>query len=118
LESDLLRFWNIDLPRDLGTKRLTWRRLRVLIQNLPQDSATQVEIHGHQAMWDVTDYLLANVVDLLAGANWQRSGKGQRPKPFPRPKSLADARRQRREMERMARKHAEWRAKNSGVNGG
>lgn len=30
--------------------------------------------------------LLALIADLLAGANWQRSGgKGQRPKPIPRP---------------------------------
>lgn len=30
--------------------------------------------------------LLALIADLLAGANWQRGGgKGQRPKPIPRP---------------------------------
>jgi hypothetical protein len=67
-------------------------------------------IHGQQSSWGVTDYLLANIIDILAGANWQRSGKGKRPKPFPRPKSAVEARRMKREMQRMARKHADWRA--------
>lgn len=34
----------------------------------------------------MTDHLLAAVVDLLAGANWQRGGgKGRKPKPVKRP---------------------------------
>jgi len=36
--------------------------------------------------WDTHADLLAYIADLLAGANYQRSGgKGQKPKPVPRP---------------------------------
>lgn len=30
----------IDLPRDIGTRRLPWSRLRRIIENLPESSAT------------------------------------------------------------------------------
>lgn len=57
--------------------------------HLPRDSATMLAVlpkTEHEA-WDVSDWLLANVVDLLAAANWQRGGgKGARPKPVQRPK--------------------------------
>lgn len=37
--------------------------------------------------WELTDTLLAHIADLLAGANWQRAGNknAPRPKPIPRP---------------------------------
>lgn len=36
--------------------------------------------------WGATEHLLAATVDSIAAGNWQRSGgKGQRPKPVPRP---------------------------------
>lgn len=71
---------------------MSYRRLTVLIRYLPKDSATMQQILGREfASWDVTDYLLAAVVDVLQGANWQRGGgKGQRPKPLPRPKSKVE----------------------------
>lgn len=38
---------------------------------------------GPQVDWTVTDYLLARVAHLLAGANWQRGGgKGAKPRPL------------------------------------
>lgn len=38
-------------------------------------------------LWDLDAHLLASVVDLLAGANWQRTGKRSgKPKPLKRPK--------------------------------
>jgi hypothetical protein len=41
---------------------------------------------GEGAEWGITDHLLANVVDVLAIANWQRGGgKGSRPPRVPRP---------------------------------
>ncbi|MEV2192913.1 hypothetical protein AB0I02_18270 [Streptomyces phaeochromogenes] len=46
------------------------RRLSILVQHLPRDSATARELHGESADWSVTDYLLASVVDQLAEANW------------------------------------------------
>lgn len=76
------------------------------------------QIHGPQALWSASDYLLANIFDLLAGANWQRGGgKGRKPQPFPRPKSAVEMRRVRRQMERMARKHAGWTARRKAQSG-
>ncbi|WP_457032608.1 hypothetical protein [Kitasatospora sp. P5_F3] len=56
----------LDWHRD----RLSSRRLAVLIKHLPRDSALTRELHGDAADWSTTDYLLANVVDHLAVANW------------------------------------------------
>lgn len=46
-----------------------------------------MSVHGPPAIWTTADYMLAAVIDLLAGANWQRAGKknAPRPKPVPRP---------------------------------
>lgn len=58
--------------------------------NLPRDSATILAVHPREEVevWDVQAHLLASVVDLLAGANWQRTGKRTgRPKPIKRPKA-------------------------------
>ncbi len=102
MESDLLRFWQLDLHRDLGTDRLSYRRLTVLIQHLPRESATLQQMFGGEYVaWGSTEHLLALAVDVLQGANWQRSGgKGQRPKPLPRPKSKV-------EVEEHNRRHTE-----------
>ena len=102
---------------DLGTHRLTWRRLGLLIRHLPDGSATMRAFHGPLASWGVTEHLLAGVVDVLQGANWQRSGgKGRKPKPLDRPKSASEIREKKRRMAAMAVKHAEWkqRRKDSG----
>ncbi|MGC4891090.1 hypothetical protein [Micromonospora sp. DT227] len=51
-------------------------------------------MNGDAARWSITDHLLAVVVDLLAGANWQRGGgKGPKPKPIKRPDPRAEKRR-------------------------
>lgn len=42
----------------------------MLVRHLPHDSALLKELHGEAAEWSLTDYLLANVVDRLAEANW------------------------------------------------
>lgn len=91
-----MRFYGIDLARHLGTDRLTWRRLDVLIAYLPRDSATVREVHGEKVAWGPTEHLLASAVDLLAAGVWQRGGdkKAKRPQPVPRP-GEADAKRER-----------------------
>ncbi|MFJ9176746.1 hypothetical protein [Streptomyces sp. NPDC102360] len=69
------------------------RRLAVLVQHLPRDSALGRELHGDTAEWGVTDYLLAHVVDLLQDANWmfatvnrdEDSEPLDSPRPIPRP---------------------------------
>lgn len=68
---------------DLGTDRLTWRDLLVVIHRSGPESALQVELNDGQPHWKVTDYLLAHIADLLAVANWQRQGKKSAPKPKP-----------------------------------
>lgn len=63
--------------------------IAAMAAHLPRDSATMLAVHPktEYEAWDVGDWLLANVVDLLAAANWQRGGgKGARPKPVQRPK--------------------------------
>lgn len=49
-------------------------------------SALHRDIAGADAIWGLTDHLLAAVLDALNSGNWQRGGgKGPRPKPTPRP---------------------------------
>jgi hypothetical protein len=74
---------------------LSYRRLRVFLDNSPADSAFAMSLGGESAVWSTTDYLLANVVDELRTANWQRSSnanEGNRPKPIPRPGEKAAGR--------------------------
>lgn len=57
--------------------------------HLPRDSATMLAVLPREEieLWDLQAHLLATVVDLLAGANWQRTGKRSgKPKPIKRPK--------------------------------
>lgn len=76
----------------MGRGAFTWRRLRACIEALrhTRESAfwRAVDTDG-EGLWGVSDYHLANVVDMLAVANWQRSGDGSknrnRPKPVARP---------------------------------
>ncbi len=105
---------------DLGTDRLSWRRLGVLIANLPPESATVREIVGAEyGSWTTTDFLLAGVIDVLNGANWQRGGgKGSRPKPLPRPKSLAQLERERVDRERNEARVRALREQRKEVTGG
>jgi len=60
--------------------------LGVLLRQLPSESRFIRKV-GHPSLaWSVEAHLLATVVDLTAGGNWQRGGgKGTRPLPIPRP---------------------------------
>lgn len=78
--------------------RLSSRRLAVLVKHLPRDSATLQELHGEAALWSVTDYLLASVVDQIAEANWMFATVNrdedaeplEYPQPVPRPATGED----------------------------
>lgn len=84
LDYDLLTL-GLDIRR-IGHPDLDWRRLRAVVTFLPSTSAFARSVNGPAAAWTVGDYLLAQAVDALHAANWQRAGgKGQRPKPVPRP---------------------------------
>lgn len=66
--------------------KLSWRRLRVLISQLPYESQTSITVNGSEVLWKHNEELLAAIVDMIAIGNWQRGGgKGQKPKPVKRP---------------------------------
>lgn len=56
-----------------------------MLRRLPASSAYARDTLGDAALWTLESHLLAVVVDALATANWQRGGKGPRPRPVPRP---------------------------------
>jgi hypothetical protein len=78
---------------DLGTPGFSWLDLRSFLRCAPPSTAYFREMHGLDvATWaDHPEmYLLAAVVDQLAGGNWQRSGsRGSKPKPLKRPGEVA-----------------------------
>lgn len=86
IEADFLQTYNLDLQRHLGTSQLSWRRLVVLLQQLPSDAryskmrdrAVRAEIRRLREAglempapepdldpepWDATQHLIADVVD-------------------------------------------------------
>lgn len=57
---------------DLWRGQLTLRRLHVLIEHLPPESATaRAQIDGPLASWSLTDALLGRLVDELSAYRWQ-----------------------------------------------
>lgn len=91
VEADLLRFYRLDLA-EVGTVRLSWRRLGVLIRQLPREAATVQAVAGADARWGDVEHLLAGIFDVLNVHNWQyaaahapKGKKPKRPKPLPRP---------------------------------
>jgi len=66
--------------------RITWRRLFVLIRQLPQSSRVVAAMTAGDSDWSRTDHLLALLFDAIQGGNWQRGGgKGPQPDPLERP---------------------------------
>lgn len=68
---------------------LTPREVWSYLLAMPDDSAYVASLRGGRQFrgWDSSRYLLANIQDLLAGANYQRSGgKGRKPQPVKRPR--------------------------------
>lgn len=73
--------WTVD---DIGG-RLSWLDLKAAINFRRDDSALNRSVDPDWR-WTIPAHLLAGISDILAGANWQRSGgKGKRPKPLERP---------------------------------
>jgi hypothetical protein len=84
VEADFQRFYQMPLSHALAEE--PWRRVMVLVRQLPLDCRTWFAMFGEAAMWGPSEYLLAATVDALNGANWQRAGgKGRRPQSWPRP---------------------------------
>lgn len=89
---DLLDLWRVRSPADRRT-RLSLRRVQTL---------------RHQ--WTATHHHLANVIDLLNAANWQRAGDEKQPAPQPIPRP-GDEKRQNATNERILSKVAKFRDK-------
>ena len=84
LEADFQQYYGIDLT-GLWRNEVTPRRAMALARHLPFGCATWMEV-GTDAAWSTETHMLAHVIDLLNGANWQRGGaKGAAPKPIDRP---------------------------------
>lgn len=93
-----------DLWRD-GTD-LTPRLVFWLVEHSPADSATYAAMKGgaEYRPWTIETYLLAQVVNLLAGANHQRAGKRMRKPPVqpPKPKVKPEQRKKRGRVVRVS----------------
>lgn len=105
--ADLQRYYNLDL-RDLwreGTT-LTPRFVLWLVEHVPHDSATVAAMKGGQEHrpWTIDTFLLAQAVNLLAGANHQRAGKRMRKPPVqpPKPRVAAAVKKKRGRVVRIA----------------
>jgi hypothetical protein len=73
LEADMQREYGIELG-DLYRRRLTLRRLRVLVDQLPFDSRTARavgEVDEALAVWSLDSALLGRLVDELAALRWE-----------------------------------------------
>ena len=84
-----MQFYRVDIL-DLGTRRLSWRRLWSLIEQLPRESRFARVTIGEKARWGDTEHLLATVIDVLQISNWlytSAHSKNRVPQPqrLPRP---------------------------------
>lgn len=73
----------------MGTQRLSWRDLQVVVEQAPPGSAIHRAVDTEAARWasgEVVPYVLAHIADLLAAGNWQRAGRKNAPKPKPLPR--------------------------------
>lgn len=71
---------------DLGTRALSWRDLKVVVNNAPPGGALHRAQDPKGWAWGADTYMLAGLIDLTAVANWQRAQKKSAPKPKPLPR--------------------------------
>jgi hypothetical protein len=67
LESDLLRYWQVDLL-DFWRGGLSVRRLSKLVATLPTDSATTRRFSKSEKGWDLHAFLLADLFHAFTGS--------------------------------------------------
>lgn len=81
---------------------LSWRRLGVLLRQLPPDCALARSMGT--GGWTPTEHLLAFVADVLQEANWQRGQDehAKHPDPVPRPGQVPAADRRLARLEAQA----------------
>ncbi|MEV0151531.1 MULTISPECIES: hypothetical protein [unclassified Nonomuraea] len=99
LEADLARFYPRDADQlpEFWAGRMSWRRLAVLVENLPPEAVTtQLEDQAGVTRWTQDTELQAAVVDELRTWRWEyamsnspkNAAKPPRPDPFPRPEGV------------------------------
>lgn len=71
---------------DLGTRRLSWRDLKVVATQAPPKGALHRALDPEGWAWSSDTYLIAGLIDLGAVANWQRAGDKHRARPTPLPR--------------------------------
>lgn len=70
----------------LGSRKLTWRDLKVVVLGSPPGGALHRSVDPEGALWTPTSYLSAALVDEVGLLLWQNgSGKGPKPKQVIRP---------------------------------
>ena len=82
----------------MGEPGLSYERFERLVNRLPSDSdffkdfkqAYPNSIIKKPATWTQTDFILADIFDVLAAANWQRGKKSTSPKPTPYPRPVQE----------------------------
>lgn len=76
---------------DLGTPRLSWRRLGSLVAHLPREAVTVQRVAGPEAQWGDDEHLAALTVDAVNALIWLtarahfKDAPKQAPKPIRRP---------------------------------
>lgn len=79
--------------RWLGTERLTWRDLLVIVMHSSQTSALMADTSPEDAAFGPTEVMLAVLEHRLRVLIWQNGGgKGKRPEMMPIPGSKSDRR--------------------------
>lgn len=106
----------------LGTKRLSWRDLWLIVEHSPRSSALARATLGPDVIWGLHEHLLAGIADELRWLHWAKTkdaGKAKNPAParIPRPGVRSDAKKLRigeaMTIEEFERRYAEKLAKNA-----
>lgn len=68
----------------IGTDEMSWREAWSLTRTLISDGTSQLgaAVAGWRRPWSPEAWILADIFDLLVAVN---TGRGRRPKPYPRP---------------------------------
>lgn len=67
----------------LGTRQLWWSDAVAIAANAPLDGVLGRAVRGVAALYDVSDYLVANLISVMQVISWQLSGDNNAAKPKP-----------------------------------
>lgn len=68
---------------DVGTDRLSWRRLAVLVERLPREALTVRARFGEVVDWGPVEHLLADVFDAVQQSTWVLTAANSKKRPKP-----------------------------------